>query len=167
VGLTVKALQLRLATAEGLCVALTQRRSIAFGAELAEALTDVAAGVESPAESRYLRDVERAHGLPKGRRQVPIDGGLGRRDVEYEEWDLIVELDGRLGHTGWRSRQREGRRDRKAAVIGRLTVRCHWVDLVPSSCELALDLALILRARGWVGRPRRCGPGCLVGDAAA
>jgi hypothetical protein len=166
VDLTAKALDLRIATPESLQSALAERR-VAFSAELDEALRDVGAGAESPAEARYLRDVERAHGLPVGRRQVPIDGGVGRRDVDYDEWEVIVEIDGRLGHTGWRARQREGRRDRKAATTGRLTVRCHWADLVPTGCELASDLALILRSRGWRGWPHRCGPRCAVGRESA
>lgn len=167
VGLTVKALQLKIAAAESLRAALAQRRGFDFRAELDAALTDVAEGAESPAEVRYLRDVEQAHGLPAGVRQIPIDGGAGRRDVEYDEWGLIVEVDGRLGHTGWGARQGEGRRDRKAATTGRLTVRCHWVDLVPAGCELAADLALILSRRGWRGRPRRCGDPCVVADESA
>ena len=162
VGLTGQALQLRIVTPESLRAAVGQRRGVRFGGPLNEALSAVDAGTESPAEVRYLRDVERAHGLPAGRRQVPIAGGAGRRDVEYEPWELVVEVDGQLGHTGWWARQREGRRDRKAATTGRLTVRCHWVDLVPTGCELASDLALILRARGWDGRARRCGKQCLV-----
>lgn len=166
VALTTKALDLGIATPESLRSALAERR-VAFGAELHEALCDVATGAESPGEVRYLRDVERAHALPMGRRQVPIDGGVGRRDVDYDEWEVIVEIDGRLGHTGWWARQREGRRDRKAATTGRLTVRCHWVDLVPTGCELAADLALILARKGWRGRPRRCGPGCMVGSKSA
>lgn len=167
VALTVKALQLEVATPQSLRGALAGRR-VAFGAELDEALRGVATGTESPAEVRYLRDVERAHGLPVGRRQVPIRGeGGGRRDVEYAEWELVVEVDGQLGHTGWQARQREGRRDRKAATTGRLTVRCHWTDLVPSSCELASDLALILCIRGWRGRVRPCGQGCRIGEVAA
>jgi hypothetical protein len=36
---------------------------------LATVLGDVADGAESAMELRYLRDVERAHGLPRGRRQ--------------------------------------------------------------------------------------------------
>ena len=38
-----------------------------------EVLGDVASGAESTMEVSYLRDVERAHGLPRGRRQHPGD----------------------------------------------------------------------------------------------
>ncbi|WP_075052015.1 hypothetical protein [Gordonia malaquae] len=43
--------------------------------------------------------VERAHGLPAPLRQAPT--GVGRpgfRDLDYPEWGVVVELDGRLGH---------------------------------------------------------------------
>lgn len=61
-------------------------------------LDDVRVGVRSPLEHDYLHEVERPHDLPEGRRQV------GRRgtevDVLYVDFGLVVELDGRLGHTG-------------------------------------------------------------------
>ena len=166
VSLAAKAIDLTVATPETLRAALASRPRQSYAAELLEALTDVADGAESAAEVRYVRDVERAHGLPAGRRQVPVNGG-GRRDVEYEEWDLVVEVDGRLGHDGWRARQRDGRRDRKAAATGRLTVRCHWPDLVPTGCELAVDVGDILVTRGWTGRVVPCGDGCPVAATTA
>ena len=110
-------------------------------------------------ELRYLRDVERAHSLPRSRRQAPTGDGR-RRDVEYEEFGLVVEIDGRLGHQAWAERQRDGRRDRGAAVNGRLTIRAFWPDLVPTPCALAGDVAAILRTRGWTGQPSRCGATC-------
>ena len=59
-----------------------------------------AAGALSPLERRYLRDVERAHGLPRAGRQLPdlVDGARVTRDVEYAAQATDVELDGRLGH---------------------------------------------------------------------
>ncbi|HEY6741586.1 MAG TPA: hypothetical protein VI110_04440, partial [Lapillicoccus sp.] len=45
-------------------------------------------------ELRYVRDVERAHGLPAGRRQRPAPGGgPERHDVAYDEQQVLVELD--------------------------------------------------------------------------
>ncbi len=182
VSLAAKGIGLGIVSADSLLAALAERRGQSHALPLREALTDVGEGSESPAELRYVGDAERAHGLPVGKRQAPIPGaglalrppvgrqilavGVGRRDVEYEEWDLVVEVDGRLGHDGWRARQRDGRRDRKAAVGGRLTVRCYWPDLVPTACELAQDLAAILTTRGWTGRARACRRGCPVGRAA-
>ena len=82
-------------------------------------LVDVAEGAQSPLELTYLRDVERAHGLPTGSRQVRV---AGRRviwvDVDYEEYSTRVELDGRLGHQG-EGRFRDRRRD-NGAVMARV-----------------------------------------------
>ncbi len=65
---------------------------------LANVLGDVAAGAQSALEIEYLRDVERAHGLPDGERQQP--SGRTWQDVRYRRFSTIVELDGRLGHEG-------------------------------------------------------------------
>ena len=158
VTLAARALDLRLCGPDELVAALASRPRQPHRTLLHEALTDVCAGSESAAEVRYVRDVERAHGLPAGRRQAPAGDGR-RRDIEYEEFGVVVEIDGRLGHVGWANQQRDGRRDREAAADGRLTVRVFWPDLVPP-CALAGEVGTILRARGWTGWPQRCGPGC-------
>jgi hypothetical protein len=61
---------------------------------LAEVLEDVDAGALSPLERRYLREVERAHGLPRGERQVRETSGSTNvyRDVAYAAQDALVEL---------------------------------------------------------------------------
>jgi hypothetical protein len=46
------------------------RARVRWRADMLQALEDVADGVHSPLEYRYLRDVERAHGLPTGKRQA-------------------------------------------------------------------------------------------------
>lgn len=63
-------------------------------------LTDVAAGAESALEVSYLRDVERAHGLPRVRRQLQRLGLPCHCDVGYDEFQTLVELDGRNGYVG-------------------------------------------------------------------
>jgi len=158
VTLAARALDLRLCTSGQLVAALSLRPKQPHRALLLEALTDVGDGSESAAELRYVRDVERAHGLPRGRRQAPVGDGR-RRDIEYEEFGVVVEIDGRLGHVGWTNRQRDGRRDREAAADGRLTIRVFWPDLLPP-CALAGEVGTILRTRGWTGWPQRCGPHC-------
>ena len=122
---------------------------------LLEVLGDLDGGAESPAEVRWVRDVERAHGLPGAVRQQPTGDG-GRRDNVYEEFGLVVEVDGRLGHEGWDGRRRDGRRDRRAARSGRLTVRVFWDELVQSPCDLAVEVGELLRSRGWTGAPAAC-----------
>lgn len=166
VALMAKACQLRLATEASLAAALQTRPTQTRQRTIAEVLGLIGEGAESAAEVRYLRDVERAHGLPAGRSQQPAAGGRFR-DRAYDEYHLIVEIDGRLGHSGWAGRQKDGRRDRKAATLGRLTVRGTWLDVAGAPCELAADLGEILRMRGWSGVPRRCGPSCSVNGRAA
>ncbi len=83
---------------------------------LVEVLDDVAAGVRSGAELRYARDVERAHGLPVAERQAPGPGATAC-DNDYDAQRLKVEVDGRLGHAGWRAQQKDGRRDRRNATL--------------------------------------------------
>lgn len=89
----------RLTTPARLRVALSARRRHRWRAALVELLADVEAGAQSPLELRYLRDVERAHALPRGEGQVRL---VGRRvrwvDVDHAEFTTRVELDGRLGH---------------------------------------------------------------------
>jgi hypothetical protein len=135
--------------------ALAKRPRQRHRALLLEALGDLDGGAESVAELRFVRDVEAAHDLPVAVRQSPTGGG-GRRDNEYDEFALVVEVDGRLGHEGWDGRRKDGRRDRRAARGGRLTVRVFWDELVQTPCTLALEIAELLQARGWDGRARRC-----------
>ena len=123
---------------------------------LTDVLGDVADGAESAMEVRFLRDVERAHGLPVGRRQRPTFVTTARvHDVAYEEQRVLVELDGRLGHHG-AARVSDGIRDPRSATRGWLTVRAFWVDVAVTPCELAREMGDILVDRGWKGVPRAC-----------
>jgi very-short-patch-repair endonuclease len=159
VTLVARGLDLRLCSTQELVRALSERRRQPGRRVLLEMLRDVEGGAESAAEVRYGRDVERRHGLPRGRRQSPTGAG-GRHDVEYEEFGVVVEVDGRMAHEAWVRRQKDGHRDRTALARGRVTVRCFWVDLVPTACALAADVGAVLQSRGWSGRLRRCGPSC-------
>lgn len=132
---------------------------------LLEVLADVASGAHSVLERRYLRDVEQAHGLPIGERQVRESSGgkRVRRDVKYTAQRLLVELDGQFGHRDAADRWADLDRDLAAALTALLTVRLGWAQvLLP--CRVAAALATILRARGWSGRPVPCGPDCPLGD---
>ena len=123
---------------------------------MTDVLGDVADGAESVMEVRFLRDVERAHALPTGRRQRPTVVTTARvHDVAYEEQRVLVELDGRLGHQG-AARVTDGIRDRRSATRGWLTVRAFWVDVAVTPCELAREMGEILVDRGWPGAPRAC-----------
>jgi very-short-patch-repair endonuclease len=117
-------------------------------------------------EYRYVRDVERAHGLPRSRHQVRvvIDGKTVYRDAYYEEYQVAVELDGRLAHPD-DERWRDSQRDNQASARGVETCRYGWRDVYAHPCETALLQAQILLRRGWRGTPRPCSARCPVGRA--
>ncbi len=114
-------------------------------------------GAESPLELRYLRDVEKAHGLPRALRQARVSGGR-RVDACYQEYGLLVELDGRAYHRGaavWRDMDR----DNDHMLQGWATMRFGWHQIVSSPCRVATTVAAALHSRGWRGTPTPC-PRC-------
>lgn len=155
IALVTGAVQNRLTTAGRLRRTVAARSRLRHRHLFGDLLTDVAAGVHSPLELNYARDVERAHGLPRGKRQLRSRRGSYYRDVTYEEFQLIVELDGRLGHDGL-GRFRDMRRDNLAILMGQLTLRYGWFDVVDRPCQVAWEVAAVLAARGWTAVPSRC-----------
>jgi very-short-patch-repair endonuclease len=158
-----RAVQRRKTTAGRLASALDLRARHPHRDGLRLALGVIESGAESTLEVAFVRDVIRRHGLPAMRMQVPGDGAGRpvRRDFVDDERRVIVEVDGVLGHAG-PGMAADRRRDRAAAREGWLSLRCGWVDVRHGPCELALDVALTLRSRGWQGTPRPCGPNCAV-----
>ena len=126
-------------------------------------LSDLDAGTCSVLEHAYLTRVERPHGLPTGTRQSQrlTPSGKEFRDVEYEAYGLVVELDGRLNHDSWRARGRDADRDLDDLALGaRVTARLRWHQVFDTSCRTAARIAQILQAQGWTGTPTPCGEGC-------
>lgn len=152
--------QSRRTTVGRLADALGGRQRIARRAFLSAVLRDVGLGTCSVLEHGYLTRVERPHGLPRPRRQST--GPSPRtvyRDVEYDAFGLVVELDGRLFHDTARARDRDLDRDLEAAIDGRQTVRLGWGQVIGRPCETAPRLAALLRQRGWAGQATTC-PQC-------
>jgi hypothetical protein len=131
-----------------------------------DVLTEVSAGVESSLEGAYLRDVERAHHLPRGHRNAP-EGEAGRRryrDVRYRKHRLVVELDGLAAHPV-DGRHRDDVRDNELVENeGTATLRYGWTAVAERACETAAQVARMLTKGGWTGTPRSCGPGCPIPD---
>lgn len=125
--------------------------------ELRDGATTV---LEIPAISKIFR----AHGLPTGRGQVRErqGGSTVVRDRVIEEYGLVIEFDGRLGHDDPRGRLRDHRRDNAVALSGRTTLRFGWVDVHNEACESAAQIAVVLASRGWAGTVQSCGPGCQI-----
>lgn len=124
---------------------------------LEDLVGEVAAGSRSPLELRYIRDVERAHGLPTARRQQSPLSHYDS-DVWYEEYRLLVELDGREYHSGMAALD-DMDRDNDHQLIGVTTLRFGWRQVTSRSCQTAAKVARALRARGWPGVLRPC-PNC-------
>jgi hypothetical protein len=155
VGWVTTSVQRRLTTPERLRRSLDRRYRQRHRHVILDLLSDVAHGAQSPIEVRYAREVERAHGLPRGTRQAPSGNRQHIRDVDYEDYGVLVELDGRLGHTGM-GRFRDMWRDNSATVENRVTLRYGSVDLYRRPYEVALQVSSVLLRRGWTGSPTRC-----------
>jgi hypothetical protein len=153
----------RLTRPERIVEALADRKKVRWRDEILAALTDVATGAHSALELRYLRDVERAHGLPSGSRQHTVfrAGGRFYDDVRYAEFGIVIELDGRAAHPE-EARWRDLRRDNLSVVQGRRVLRYGWADVAGRPCDVAAQVAEVLRTAGWRGAPRPCHPGCAM-----
>ena len=151
----------RLTTAALLREAMAARPKLRWRTELTSALTDVGNGVHSVLEWRYLRDVELRHGLPRAARQALSQRGNRTRyiDNQYQEFGLLVELDGRAAHPA-EARWRDIHRDNVSAAVGMVTLRYNWADITMDPCRVASEIAAVLRRGGWTGRLRPCGPTC-------
>jgi hypothetical protein len=165
IDIVTRGCQRRLTTASRLGAEAASRKKLAWRALLIDVLTEVGAGVQSSLERGYFRDVEFAHGLPRGERNAP-EGATGRRryrDVRYRLHRLVVELDGSAAHPV-EARDRDDVRDNELVETeGTATLRYGWTAIADRACETAAQVARLLRQGGWAGTPRPCGPDCPVG----
>lgn len=153
------AVQARRTRPDRLALALRRRPRIARRSLLTGVIADLAQGTGSVLEHGYLTRVERAHGLPKGRRQASLRGLRGQNDVRYATARVLVELDSVLYHSLTRDRYADLERDIAATLAGYETVRLGWGQVFDSPCRTAARIAVLLGHRGWQGTPRRC-PEC-------
>ena len=147
----------RLTRPELLRQAMESRCRLRWRAELSAALDDVGTGAHSMLELRYIHDVERPHGLPRAIRQARIKTGSRTRYLDnlYEEFALVIELDGRAAHPA-HERWRDIHRDNSLSRAGLGTIRYSWSDVTGRPCETAQEIADVLRTRGWLGQLTRC-----------
>ncbi|MBM7519477.1 type IV toxin-antitoxin system AbiEi family antitoxin domain-containing protein [Nocardioides nitrophenolicus] len=142
--------------------ALAERARVTRRALVAGMIDDVEQGANSVLERGYLHLVERAHGLPAGRRQR-TSHATGRRtdqDVRYEDLGVVIELDGRAYHDGSRARDADARRDlAEAASNDAITLRVTYGLVFGEPCRTTRWVARVLQRRGWSGEPRCC-PRC-------
>jgi hypothetical protein len=148
-------------TATRLRTAVALRPKLRHRRLFREVLGDVDAGVRSVLEYRYLKSVEQAHRLPRGERQQSwvLGGKRGYPDVEYEDMNVLVHLDGRIGHTDSLDRWADFDRDLAGFVDSVISVRVGWGQVL-DPCRLAASIAALLQKRGWSGHPQPCSPVC-------
>lgn len=163
VALVTRTLQRRDVSRASLIAGLGDRQRVRWRVLLRDLLGVSAQGIESVLEWRFDRDVIKAHGLPTPVRQDVARSGAAtyRRDGVFAAYGLVVELDGRLGHTG-DGVFRDMRRDNAAVRRGEVVLRFGWTDVVGRACDVAVETVAVLRQRGWGGRPRRCSAECAV-----
>jgi hypothetical protein len=151
----------RLTTPHLLRTAMRSRGRVRWRAELDCALSDIADGVMSALENRWVRDVERAHGLPAAERQVRVvrAGLVCYLDNLYRELGIGVELDGQAYHPA-DERWHDIGRDNALAAGGLVVLRYGWADVHDRPCATAIQLGEVAGQRGWMGSLRRCGPTC-------
>lgn len=156
----------QLTTQSRLRAAMDQRTRLRWRRELAELLTEDAAGLHSILERRYDRDVERPHGLPAGSRQAHVrrDDRSEYRDRLYDAYGVAIELDGQLAHPG-DTRWKDIRRDNAAAADGIITLRYGWLNVTSTPCTVAAEVALVLAGRGYTSA-RPCSANCPVASVA-
>jgi len=157
VGLVTDALRQRVVTLRALSETVEARSRVGNRKRFDLVLGDLA-GIESPLEYAYRRDVERAHGLPTPGRQVSVTRGT-RSDIYYEQFALLIELDGRVGHIDGFSTFRDLRRDNVHAGLNLTTFRYGSADVRGKPCEVAAQVAQALLDRGWLGPYTGC-PRC-------
>ena len=145
------------------------RKKLRWRGELGEIIAAGAGGAHSVIEYRYDRDVEQAHGLPPAAKQVKFtkpDGSRGYRDRCYEDYGLIVELDGKQYHPA-EHRGRDQDRDNDATATVGSTLRYGWADVTGKRCESARQVHAALAKRGYAGPLKPCSPSCAAVTGAA
>ncbi len=160
VGLISEAVRRHVVTLPSLRSTIDERARVRNRRLLLALIADLE-GIESTLEYVYRRDVERAHGLPKGERQQSVSRGT-RSDVAYDAFTTLVELDGRAGHVDFESGFRDMHRDNVHALSEWKTLRYGSVDVRGNPCAVARQVASVLAARGWTGAITPC-TACRIG----
>ena len=155
------ACQTRRTTAGRILMVLNARGRVPGKALMRELLSDLATGACSVLEREYLQ-IERRHDLPEGKRQQPatVAGKSAFRDVDYEEFGVVVELNGRAFHDDALSWDLDALRDLDTLVDSdRPTVRLTYGLVFGTPCQTVAKVGALLSRRGWTGALRRC-PDC-------
>ena len=161
-----RAVSRNLVTASVLRAALTRRTRIRWRAWLNDSLAEAGDGILSSLELRYVRDVERAHGLPSSQHQArrQLNGKTHFKDNWYPEYRLAVEIDGPAYHQNERVQRDKERDNANLAADDVRTFRFGPVAVTQQACQTAAIVASTLQRNGWHGVPRPCRrAGCTAG----
>jgi hypothetical protein len=143
--------------------AIAVRRPRRYRRALLAAAKLLVEGVESVLEAAYANDVELAHGLPGGVRQVArvVEGRRRAEDIEYAapRGVLTVRLDGWRTHANRRTARVDRARDNAAELENRSRLTFGYEEVNETPCAVARLVATRLRQLGWTGELRRC-PRC-------
>ncbi|MCD2195989.1 type IV toxin-antitoxin system AbiEi family antitoxin domain-containing protein [Actinomycetospora endophytica] len=145
---------------EAVRASIDLRRPRRYRDALLGALGYAADGVRSKLEAIYALEVEEAHGLPRGERQLPVevDGVTRYEDIAYRVGAevVIVRLDGHRYHADRATGLVDRRRDLAAELAGRGRIVFGFEETAADPCERAREVAAVLRRRGWTGALRAC-----------
>jgi hypothetical protein len=145
---------------ESVRASIDLRRPRRYSDALLAAIGYASDGVRSKLEAIYALEVEEAHGLPRGERQLPVDvdGTTRHEDIAYRVADevVIVRLDGHRYHADRATTLVDRRRDLAAELAGRGRVVLGYEETAADPCARAREVAAVLRRRGWVGALRAC-----------
>ena len=106
--------------------------------------------------------MERAHGLPPAAKQARFtkpDGRRGRRDRYYEEYGLIIELDGKRYHPDERRGLDQDRDNDATATVDRRSATAGSTSPA-GQCASAAQVHAALSRRGYTGPLQPCSPSC-------
>jgi hypothetical protein len=143
-----------------LLAALDLRRPPRYRDALHDAAMLMVEGVMSALESTYVLEVESAHGLPGGVRQVPVvvDGTVLFEDILYSGpgGELVVRLDGWRFHSDRRVAHRDRRRGNAAELAGRARLVYGPEEVEGEPCRTAREIATVLTTLGRTEGLRPC-----------
>ena len=140
--------------------ALEARPPRRYAKALRAAARRLVEGVESVLEEEYATEVELAHGLPVGVRQVArvVEGRRRVEDVEYRMpgGTLTVRIDSWRYHASRRTAHADRARDNAAELEGRARLTFGYEEIHGDPCRVAQLVAARLTQLGWEGVPKAC-----------
>lgn len=130
---------------------------------LTSLLVDLERGTHSVLEHGFLSRVVRPHGLPEPYEQQGLRHGMSGaeyRDIDYDEMELVIEMDGRT-HDSPDARDIDADRDLDDLSAGHVVPRIRYRQVFGTPCRTATRLESLFRLRGWDGAAHPCDdPGC-------